>query len=226
MEDNTKNECSGEKLSPLYIILLLTAVVFMGIYCFLMKNDSMLYIFGRLFRPYIFMYVYYIIFFGQYIYLYLIGMRKEQDKEKKKNLLICTVISTFMVIVGICGAADNICDGVKDPPYFVSKTLSDGTVVLFAERTDYIAGFEKKPESELTYFDIYRLKGFAAAKIGDIDESYFSNRCLAQDKYILDYDENSKTLTVACEYGVYGNDFVHLKEEFDTGVMTYEFILL
>lgn len=29
--------------------------------------------------------------------------------------------------------------------------------------------------------------------------------------------------TVACEYGVYGSEYVHLKEELDTGVLTYKF---
>ena len=92
---------------------------------------------------------------------------------------------------------------------------------MLSERIDYIAG----TEIELTYMDVYQISGIAAKKLGKIDESYFSNKCLSQDKYTYEYDEASKKLTIICEYGTYGDSFVSLKEEYDTGFWEEEFIL-
>ena len=64
-----------------------------------------------------------------------------------------------------------------------------------------------------------------AALLQQIDETDFSNNCLEQGKYEYEYDEKSKLLTVICEYGEYGDDTVFLKEEYDTGFMSYEFEL-
>ncbi|MDE6709809.1 MAG: hypothetical protein K2J76_04910, partial [Oscillospiraceae bacterium] len=78
---------------------------------------------------------------------------------------------------------------------------------------------------ELTYMDVYQINGFAAKKAGEIDESYFSNKCLLQDKYTYEYDEANKKLTIICEYGTFDSGFLKLKEEYDTGFLEREFTL-
>ncbi len=201
------------------IVTLLLFGLCIVIYCYLTINDGTLYIFDRFFNPNIFLFLVYMLLSGESIYLYI---RSPQEEKKEKKPVAGTAV---MLIISVLGIGSIIYFAVKDPPYTVSETLPDGTVILLSEHKDYLAGFEKNPKNELTYLDVYRLKGFKAVKLGDINETYFSNKCLAQDKYTLDYNEEARTVTVACEYGVYGNEYVHLKEEFDTGVMTYDFII-
>ena len=101
--------------------------------------------------------------------------------------------------------------------------LSDGNEILLKERIAHITIGETRFEH--TYMDVYHINGFAAKKLGEIDETYFSNKCLSQDKYTYEYDEASKKLTIICEYGTYGNEVVRLKEEYDTGFWEKEFTL-
>lgn len=200
------------------IVITILYILFSGIYCYLMANGGTLYILDRFFSPYIFLHLANSLFFGEAFYILI----RSPKVEKTDIFIAAAVLSVIMLIFSIFEIGDLIHSGIKDPPYNFSETLSDGTVVLLSERNDHIAG---DPQSKLTYINLYRLKGFKAVKIGRIDETYFSNRCLVQDKYILDYNEETKTITVACEYGVYGNEYVHLTEEFDTGVLTYKFII-
>lgn len=201
------------------IVITILYILFMGIYCCLMMSDrGELYILGRFFHPTIAMYLGYMLYYGEYFYNYI---RIPKDERKHINGTVVSCL-TVMLIISVLGAGSIIYSGVKDPPYTVAETFSDGTVILLCERNDHIAG---EPQSKLTYLDVYRLKGFKAVKIGKIDETRFSNRCLAEDKYTLDYNEKTKALTVACEYGDYSHGFINLKEEFDTGTLTYEFII-
>lgn len=102
-------------------------------------------------------------------------------------------------------------------------TLSDENKILLNERATYSKFGERK--FEYTYMDVYQIKGITVKKLGEINETYFSNKCLSQDKYSYEYDEQSKKLTVICEYGTYGDSVVHLKEEYDTGFWSGEFTL-
>lgn len=197
------------------IVITILYILFMGIYCYLMMSKrGELYIFDRFFHPTIAMYLGYMLYYGEYFYRY-IRIPKGERKHINGTVVSCL---TVMMIISVLGAGSIIYFGVKDPPYTVAETLPDGTVILLSERKDYLAGFEKNPKNERTYLDVYRLKGFKAVKIGKIDETRFSNKCLAQDKYTLDYNEETKTVTVACEYGGYG-------DRFDTEVLRYDFYL-
>lgn len=191
------------------IVTLLLYGVCIVICCYLTINGGTLYIFDRFFNPNIFLFLVYMLISGENMYLYI-----RSPKEEKKPVARTAV----MLIISALGVGSIIYFGVKDPPYTVAETLPDGTVILLSEYKDYLAGFEKNPENELTYLDVYRLKGFKAVKIGNINETRFSNKCLAQDKYTLDYNEETKTVTVACEYGGYG-------DRSDTEVLTYDFYL-
>lgn len=198
------------------IVTLLLFGLCIVICCYLTINDGTLYIFDRFFNPNIFLFLVFMLISGENMYLYI---RSPQEEKKEKKPVAGTAV---MLIISVLGIGSIIYFGVKDPPYTVAETLPDGTVILLAERNDHSAG---EPQSKLTYLDVYRLKGFKAVKIGNIDETRFSNRCLAEDKYTLDYNEETRVLTVACEYGDYSHGFINPKEELDTGVMTYKFII-
>lgn len=155
---------------------------------------------------------------------YAIIVVPEWIKKKSSRKRIFTMC-TFLVAVLIFTAwafIDTISDGIKECRISQRLTLSDGTGILLTEETER-SSVDKK--YELKYLNIYQLSFITAERIGLIDETVFSNNCLEQGKYEYEYDEKSKLFTVICEYGEYGDDTVFLKEEYDTGFMSYEFEL-
>lgn len=145
---------------------------------------------------------------------------------KKKAAVVKTVfrcgLLAAILIFAVWGVADTILSGVNEYRISQRLTLSDGTELLLTEET---AQSSINEEYETKYLNIYQVSGITAERIGWIDETYFSNDCLEQDKYEYKYDEANRRLTITCEYGEYGNEAVRLKEEFDTGFMSFDFNL-
>lgn len=210
MEENRNKLGTAADIADCVLMILCVAL-------FIFTGGEKIYVFDRFFSGHIFIFIGYLVIGAEHLFLYLRGLKA----GKKTGKYIAAAILT--AAISLFGIAVNIYFAFSGTLYIIAETFSDGTKVLLSERTDYIAGHDKTPENELTYIDVYRLKAFKAVKIGTIDETYFSNKCLAQSKYALDYSADEKKLTVSCEYGVYGNSFVHLKEEYDTGILVYEF---
>lgn len=202
------------KIGILDIIVLVISVIILGFFIYLVRTDSELYLFGYMWK------VNYIVIFLQAVTFasYFISWTG-QPKSKKRTKAMISFAVIFVLEAGLLvwSAYDNI-NEKADKERIV---LSDGKEVMLSERIDYIAG----TKIELTYMDVYQINGFAAKKLGEIDETYFSNKCLSQDKYSYEYDEAGKKLTIICEYGTYGDGTVRLKEEYDTGFWEKEFIL-
>lgn len=202
------------KIGILDIIVLVISVIILGFFIYLVRTDSELYLFGYMWK------VNYIVIFLQAVTFasYFISWTG-QPKSKKRTKAMISFAVIFVLEAGLLvwSAYDNI-NEKADKERIV---LSDGKEVMLSERIDYIAG----TKIELTYMDVYQINGIAAKKLGKIDESYFSNKCLLQDKYTYEYDEAGKKLTIICEYGTYGDGTVRLKEEYDTGFWEKEFIL-
>lgn len=128
-------------------------------------------------------------------------------------------VFAIFCIMGAVGVAMNvfICYGnTKNTLDMERIVLSDGKMILFSEYIDYMAG----TTPELTYMNVYQINGVIAKKLGKIDESPFSNKCLLQDKYTYEYDEANKKLTVICEHGS-----ASLEEQNGTGFWSGEFTL-
>lgn len=140
---------------------------------------------------------------------------------RKKIFTMCSFLAVVLIFT-IWAFIDTISNGVKECRISQRLTLSDGTEIFLTEETEH-SSIDKK--HELKYLNIYQLSFITAERIGFIDETDFSNDCLEQGKYEYEYDEKNKLLTVICEYGEYGDDTVFLKEEYDTGFMSYDFKL-
>lgn len=198
------------------IIGIVIAVIIFGFVGYLAITDRELFLFGYMWK------VNYIAIFLQavLIILYFISWIG-QPKSKKRTKAMISFAVLFALEVGLIAwyAYDNINKKVDRE----RLVLSDGNEILLSERISHSTIGETKFES--TYMDVYQINGIAAKKLGEIDESYFSNKCLLQDKYTYEYDEASKKLTIICEYGTYGNEVVRLKEEYDTGFREKEFTL-
>ena len=136
----------------------------------------------------------------------------QPKSEKRRNVIILCAVLLVLEVVLISWSAYEKINGKADRERLV---LSDGNKILLSERISHSTIGETK--FEFTHMDVYQIKGIAAKKLGEINETYFSNKCLSQDKYTYEYDEASKKLTIICEYGTYGDSFVSLKEEYDTG---------
>ncbi|MDE5577277.1 MAG: hypothetical protein K2J11_07815, partial [Oscillospiraceae bacterium] len=154
-----------------------------------------------------------------WVWNFISWIGQPKSKKRTKCMVVCAVFFALEVGVIVWAVHENI----KNTVDIEQITLSDGNEILLKERISHTT--IGKTRFEDTYMDVYQINGIAAKKLGEIDESYFSNKCLLQDKYTYEYDEASKKLTIICEYGTYGNGVVRLKEEYDTGFWEKEFTL-
>lgn len=198
------------------IIVFVILVIILGFFIYLVRTDSELFLFG---------YVWKINDIGNFFNIlsaaaiFMAWKSKPQSKRRRNIMILAVVLLALEAGLLAWSAYDNI-NEKADRERLV---LSDGNEILLSERiSHYKIG---KTKFENTYMDVYQTNGLAAKKVGEINESYFSNKCLLQDKYTYEYDEASKKLTIICEYGTYGDSVVRLKEEYDTGFWEEEFTL-
>lgn len=208
--DNTESKKKTKiRIFDIVVIVILAAIL--GFLIYLKAVDRELFLFGYVWYPN------YIGFFLEVLLLAWIGAPK--SKKRRNVIIVCAVMLVLEAGLIVWAVYDNI----KNTADTEQITLSDRNKILLNESTTYGKIGEKK--FEYTYMDVYQINGIAAKKLGRIDETYFSNKCLSQDKYSYEYDEQSKMLTVVCEYETYGDGTVRLKEEYDTGFWSGEFTL-
>ena len=197
-----------------YIIGLVIVATIFGVLIWFKSGDREPFLFG-----YVWDANFILIFFQMVMFVAVFVSLIGQPKGKKQiiGMILCAVMFALEAGLIVWYAYEN---GKKNADT-EQITLSDGSKVMLSERIDYIA----ETKIELTYMYVYQIKGITAKKLGKIDESYFSNKCLLQDKYTYEYDEANKKLTIICEYGTFDSGFLKLKEEYDTGFWEKEFIL-
>ena len=204
------------KIGIFDIFVFVILAIILGFLIYLEAVDRELFLFGYVWYPN------YIGFFSEvlmFAWLLWAWIGAPKSKKRRNVIIVCAVILVLEAGLIVWSAYDNI-NEKTDRERIV---LSDGKEIMLSERIDYLKLSESK--FELTYMDVYQINGIAAKKLGTIDETYFSNKCLSQDKYTYEYDEAGKKLTVICEYGTYGDSVVRLKEEYDTGFLSKEFTL-
>ena len=193
------------------IIVFVILVIILGFFIYLTITDSELFLFG---------YVWKINDIGNFFNMISAAVvfmewKGQPKSAKRRNVMIlCAVLFIFEIGLISWSAYDNINEKVDRERLI----LSDGKEVMLSERIDYSKLSEGK--LEFTYMDVYQINGIAAKNLGKINESYFSNKCLLQDKYTYEYDEASKKLTVICEHGS-----ASLEEQNGTGFWSKEFLL-
>lgn len=205
------------KLSTLalwIVFLMASAVLVLGIY--MIDTKKSLYLFEYVFDENI---IRLIGLSMLYIY-FIISYFRSRSTMSKKKFITLNVILTAFVIMGIVTTVLDIHSSVKRQIASDKISLSDGNEIFLAEN-------ETKEDSEVKKREIYvySLNGCFVKKIGNINELYFSNKCIQQDKYSYKYGESTGKLVITCEYGSFGNDIVSLKEEYDDGFLDYEFTI-
>lgn len=213
--DNTESK-KKTKIGIFDIVVIGFAAVILVVFIYLKIAGGELFLFG---------YVWHYTDIGNFLNAFVcvwifISWAGQPKSAKRRNIMILGAALFVLEIVLISWA---VYEDIKNTADMERITLSDGNKILLDERITYIKFDEKK--FEYTYMDVYQINGITAKKLGEINESYFSNKCLSQDKYSYEYDEQSKKLTIICEYGTYGDSVVHLKEEYDTGFWSEEFTL-
>ena len=204
--------------SAVYLIGLILSLVFLFMTAFFKGKNLNLYICGKVFHPYLLQHLG-ILFWFTANFMNMCEIKHKKSEKVPKGIAFLVI---GMVTLCLWGITDSTIDGLKDSETQNIITLSDGKEITMNEVTDYSS---LNKDWELHYIYVYRTKGIIAEKIGEIDETYFSNRCIADGKYTYEYNESTKVLKIVCEYGKYGNDTVKLKPEYDTGYMDFEFQL-
>lgn len=199
-------------LAPWIVFLMTSAVLVLAMYMVLTKQS--LYLFGYIFDESS------VKFFGiSMLYIgFIIGYFRSKSTMSKKKFIIINVFLTAVLIMCIAITVLDIRSSVKRQIASDKISLSDGNEIFLAEN-------EAKEDSEVRKREIcvYSFNGCFVKKIGKINELYFSNKCIQQNKYTYKYDESTGKLVITCEYGSFGNDIVSLKEEYDDGFLDYEF---
>ncbi|MDE5741734.1 MAG: hypothetical protein K2H90_04725 [Oscillospiraceae bacterium] len=201
-------------ISDIFVFVILAIIL--GFLIYLKAVDRELFLFGYVWYPN------YIGFFSEvlmFAWLLLAWIGAPKSKKRRNVIIVCAV----MLVLEAGLIVWSVYDHTKNTADTERITLSDGSEIILHERVTYSKFGEKK--FEYTYMDVYQINGITSKKLGRIDETYFSNKCLSQDKYTYEYDEAGKKLTVICEYGTYGDSVVRLKEEYDTGFLSKEFTL-
>lgn len=213
--DNTETK-KKTKIGIFDIVVIGFEAVILGLFIYLKIAGGELFLFG---------YVWYVnfilVFFQMVMFISFFISWIGQPKSKKR--IICMTLCAVMFVLQTGVIVWYVYDDTKNITDTEQITLSDGNEILLKERISHYKIGETRFED--TYMDVYQINGITAKKLGKIDETYFSNKCLLQDKYAYEYDEVGKKLTVICEYGTYGDSVVRLKEEYDTGFWSEEFTL-
>lgn len=212
--DNIETTKTKKKMSILDIVEVTGVFLILALIIVLDVTKRELLLFGYLFEKYFLTCVFYL---TADISLFSGIKAKKINKKQKIAFIVGCVMTVVIIVLGLPLWYGNIKDTVDTE----RLTLSDGNEVLLRERVHPFSD-----GTDYTYMDVYRIDGIIAKNLGKIDETYFSNKCLLQDKYTYEYDETSKMLTIICEYGTYGeNSAARLTEEYDTGFWEVEFTL-
>ena len=193
------------------IICIVIAFIIFGFIIYLTITDRELFLFGYMWET---NYVVGFLSVLMWVCLIILRIGKPKSKKERNIMILCTVLSVLEIGMLAWVVYDNINEKIDRE----RLSLSDGKEVMLLECIDYLKLSEGK--LEFTYMDVYQINGIAAKKLGKIDETYFSNKCLLQDKYSYEYDEESKKLTVICEHGS-----ASLEKQNGTGFWEREFIL-
>ena len=146
--------------------------------------------------------------------IYSTLIRRRRCLSEKHKMSKARVITTVIVVLlGIWLITSDVEGTIAKG----ELSLSDGKKVLMIEKY-----FEDRYNDK--YIEVYQ-KGFlTCVKLGEIDECYYFNTCLLQNKYSYDYNVQNKLLTVHCEYGIWREKGA-LPPKNDTGIISTEFQL-
>lgn len=203
-EEKKKSDKAAKAYASFYYIFMTLAVMGFGYFGYLKLTDTDIYFYSRVINCYTLCFTAAFIFLALRIF---IVFHKNGNKVSYQVwlLIISCMISCICLINSVAEdfSRSRITDTIE---------INEDTEVLLCETGD-----------ESTRIDIYRVKGGFVKKIGEIDETYFSVKCIEQDLYTCDVSEDGSLITINCNYGVYGNGIYMIAPAYDTGTLSYTF---
>ena len=197
----------------MYYLVLIVALVGFIFFMYLMLTGGSLFLFGYVFGCYS------VLFTVMTFVLMVCSCALLKANGGKLNMKNC-ISSAAMVISLVCLIYSGIVD-IRHSKTADMLILRDGRSAILTEYTEK----NGKASNEYTYIDVYLLHGRMADRLGRIDETYFSNRCVEADRYAYSLGDDNNTLVVECEYGSFGNGTVCLEPSYGLPSMKYEFKL-
>lgn len=188
-----------------YYIFITLAVIGFIYFGYMKVFDTEIYFYNRVINCYTLCFTAAFIFLALRI---LIVFRRSGNKVGYQLLLM--IISCG--ISGVC-LINSLAEDFSRSKIMDIIEINETTDVFLCENGDETS----------TKIDIYRVRGRLAKKIGEIDETYFSVKCIEQDMYTYNISEDGSLLTVNCNYGVYGNGVYMIIPAYDTGTLTFTF---
>lgn len=198
-------------METFYFILMTLLVCGFGFFGYCKLTDSYIRLFGRLFSCYSLGFFAVLLFFIVRSVMVFVKTGKKMNYRLFLNLS-AAVITLFCMINSM--AADIKSSGTMD----ILK-LGDKSRVMLCESvfTDDDGSITE------VRIDVYGMNGRICRKLGEIDETLFSVRCVETDSYRYYISEDGRQLTLECLYGAYGNGTYMLTPQADTGTLTYIF---
>lgn len=214
MADEKKGKKASDVMKSggitLYFIL---SFVIIAAYLIYLKSGIVFYIKGKIFSRKILLYLWFTI---NGIEMLNRGLKIKTSGGKKNYAVLISCI--IMVAFGIGASSVALYEGFVHSKSSQIVELSDGNVLCLQE-------FGSKSKRRDTKLYIYQTKNHTAVQIGTIDETYYAADCLVKNNFSYDYDDTTRTLIMHCNYGTFGNQFVMMRPEYDTGTIDYKFQL-
>lgn len=202
-DDKKKSAKAAKAYETFYYIFITLAVMGFGYFGYLKLTDTDIYFYDRVINCYTLCFAAAFVFLALRV---LIVFRKINKVSYQLGLM--------MVACGISGVC--LINSVAED--FSRSKVRD--IIEINEATDVLLCEVGK---ENTRIDVYRVRGRLAKKIGEIDETYFSVKCLEQGMYSCDVSADGSVITVNCNYGVYGNGIYMIIPAYDTGTLSFNF---
>lgn len=191
-----------------YYTLMTLAVAAFGFFGYMKLTDTEIYVFDCIIGCYTICFTAALVF----LVVRILTLLRKNGKQLSYQ---------FWLMAAACGitAACFVNSIAED----IGKSKVKG--VLEINETMNVFLCESTQKSGHTQIDVYRVKGRLACKLGEIDETLFSVKCIEQDMYSYAVSGDESLLTVSCQYGVYGNGMYMLSSTYDTGTLSYTFKL-
>lgn len=204
-------EKKAKVLETFYYIFMTILVCGFGFFCYCKLTDSSVRIFGRLFGCYSLGFFAVLLFF--IVRSVMVFLRTGKKMNYRLFLDLSAVVITLFCFIN-CLATDMKSSGTKDILRLGEKSRAMLCETVFTDDDGAI--------TEIC-IDVYSMNGRICRKIGEIDETLFSVRCVETDSYRYYISEDGRQLTLECLYGTYGSDTYELTSQADTGSLTYIF---
>ncbi len=198
-------------METFYFILMTLLVCGFGFFAYCKLTGTSLRLFGRLFGCYSMGFSAVFLFFA--VRSVMVFVKTGKKMSYRLFLSLSAVLITLFCLIN-CLATDISSSGTKD----ILKLGEKNSVML----CESVVTDDNGAVTEVR-IDVYGMNGRLCRKLGEIDETLFSVRCVETDSYRYYISEDGRQLTLECLYGTYGNGTYTLSPQADTGKLTYIF---